>query len=283
MLLEISNLQKHYGDFRLDCSLKVKKGRITGIIGANGAGKTTTFKGILGLIFPENGEIRIFGKNVKELSKEEKRKIGNVMAESGFSPMLKGKEIIQIMKSMYPEFDEEKFLGKCEHYQIPLQKPLKDFSTGMKAKFKILIALSYNADLLILDEPTVGLDYMTRNEILDELRDYMTKEGKGVLISSHISSDLEGVCDDLYFMQKGKIVLHEDADRIVSQYGILKLTEEEYEKLDKKYLLYVMKNAYSIEALTNEKQYYGDNYPECVVEKGSIDQVILFLTKGEAV
>ena len=153
----------------------------------------------------------------------------------------------------------------------------------MKAKFKILIALSYNADLLILDEPTVGLDYMTRNEILDELRDYMTKEGKGVLISSHISSDLEGVCDDLYFMQKGKIVLHEDADRIVSQYGVLKLTEEEYEKLDKKNLLYVMKNAYSIEALTNEKQYYCNNYPECVVEKGSIDQVILFLTKGEAV
>ena len=205
------------------------------------------------------------------------------MAESGFSPLLKGKEIIQIMKSMYPEFEEEKFLEKCKHYQIPLQKPLKDFSTGMKAKFKILIALSYNADLLILDEPTVGLDYMTRNEILDELRDYMTREGKGILISSHISSDLEGVCDDLYFMQKGKIVLHEDADRIVSQYGVLKLTEEEYKKLDKKYLLYVMKNAYSIEALTNEKQYYGDNYPECVVEKGSIDQVILFLTKGEAV
>lgn len=283
MLLKIDGLKKNYKDFSLDCSMQVKKGSVTGVIGANGAGKTTTFKTILGLIHPEGGTIELLGKDLSEITKEDKMQIGTVLAEIGFSTQLKVKDIVGIMKVMYPKFDAERFLKKCEHYKIPQDKLLKDFSTGTRAKLRVLVAMSYDARLLILDEPTVGLDYMTRNEIIDEMRDFMENEEKGILISSHISSDLEGICDDLYFLHNGKIKLHEDTDKILSDYGVLKVSKEQQEMMDKKYVLYEIQTDYGFELLTNEKQYYADNYPDCVIEKGSVDQVIRFITKGVAV
>lgn len=283
MLLKIDGLKKSYKGFSLDCSMQVQKGSVTGVIGANGAGKTTTFKAILGLIHPEGGSIELLGKDISKITKEDKMQIGTVLAEIGFSTQLKVKDIVGIMKAMYPKFDEERFLKKCEHYKIPQDKLLKDFSTGTRAKLRVLVAMSYDARLLILDEPTVGLDYMTRNEIIDEMRDFMENEEKGILISSHISSDLEGICDDLYFLQNGKIKLHEDTDKILSDYGVLKVSKEQQEILDKKYILYKLQTDYGFELLTNEKQYYADNYSDCVIEKGSVDQVIRFITKGVAV
>lgn len=283
MLLKIDGLKKSYKGFSLDCSMQVQKGSVTGVIGSNGAGKTTTFKAILGLIHPEGGSIELLGKDISKITKEDKMQIGTVLAEIGFSTQLKVKDIVGIMKAMYPKFDEERFLKKCEHYKIPQDKLLKDFSTGTRAKLRVLVAMSYDARLLILDEPTVGLDYMTRNEIIDEMRDFMENEEKGILISSHISSDLEGICDDLYFLQNGKIKLHEDTDKILSDYGVLKVSKEQQEILDKKYILYKLQTDYGFELLTNEKQYYADNYSDCVIEKGSVDQVIRFITKGVAV
>lgn len=281
MLLKIDGLKKNYGDFHLDCSLEVKKGRITGIIGANGAGKTTTFKAILGLIRPDEGSVKVLGKDFSEITKEDKACIGTVMAENGFSSMLKVNEIASIMDALYPKFQKKDFLEKCEHFQLPLNKPVKDFSTGMKAKLKVILAMSYEASLLILDEPTVGLDYLTRNELLDQMRDYMEQEDRGILISSHISEDLESICDDLYFLSKGTILLHEDTDKILSDYGVLKLSEEQYDALDKRFVSYLRKNTYGYELLTANRQFYADNYPELVLEKGSIDQVYVFLMKGE--
>lgn len=281
MLLKIDGLKKNYGDFHLDCSLEVKKGRITGIIGANGAGKTTTFKAILGLIRPDGGSVKVLGKDSSEITKEDKACIGTVMAENGFSSMLKVNEIASIMDALYPKFQKKVFFEKCEHFQLPLNKPVKDFSTGMKAKLKVILAMSYEASLLILDEPTVGLDYLTRNELLDEMRDYMEQEDRGILISSHISEDLESICDDLYFLSKGTILLHEDTDKILSDYGVLKLSEEQYDALDKRFVSYLRKNTYGYELLTANRQFYADNYPELVLEKGSIDQVNVFLMKGE--
>lgn len=280
MLLKIDNLQKNYKDFQLNCSLEVLKGRVTGVIGGNGAGKTTTFKAVLGLIFPESGRIELFGKEISEISREDKMRIGTVMAETGFSSMLNIKEIIGIMDALYPAFQKAGFLEKCRHYQLPIDKAIKDFSTGMKAKLKVLLAMSYDASLLILDEPTLGLDYMTRNEIIDEMRDFMANEEKGILISSHISSDLEGICDDLYFLHEGKIKLHEDTDKILSDYGVLKLNQEQYACLQNKHSIYKIQTDYGFEVLTNEKQYFTDNYPDFVMEKGSLDQVIRFITKG---
>lgn len=283
MLLKLDQVQKHYKDFQLDCSMEVKEGYVTGLIGANGAGKSTTFKAILGLIQMEGGTIEILGKKQSEFTIRDKEEIGVVLSEHTFSSMMTVNDVVAVMKAMYRQFDSKQFLEKCQKYNLPLQKKIKDFSTGMKAKFKLLIAISYHAKLLILDEPTVGLDSVTRNELLDEMREYMCQEGRAILISSHISSDLEGLCDDLYFMQDGKILFHEDTDVILSQYAMLKVSEEQYQKMDKQYLLYRKKVPFGYELLTKEKQYYLENYPSIVTEKGNIDDIILFIMKGEAV
>lgn len=281
MLLKVENVQKQYKDFRLNCSLQVEEGRITGIIGANGAGKSTTFKAVLGLIKTDGGSIELLGKEQKQITASDKEEIGVVLAESTFSYLFTVKDIAAVMEGMYHKFDKNVFMKKCEGYGLPVTKQLKDFSTGMKAKLKLLVAMSYDARLLILDEPTVGLDSVIRSELLDEIREYMNREGRGVLISSHISSDLEGLCDDLYFIQNGEILLHEDTDVLLSEYATLKVSEEQYEKLDKRYILYRKKEAFGYELLTKEKQYYLDNYRDIVVENGNIDALMLLVTKGE--
>lgn len=283
MLLKLDKVQKKYKDFSLNCSIQVEEGCVTGIIGANGAGKSTTFKAILGLIQTDGGTIEILGKNQKDITVRDKEEIGVVLSENTFSCVLTIKDVIAVMKAMYQKFDQKLFIRKCEKYGLPLDKQIKDFSTGMKAKFKLLIAISYDAKLLILDEPTVGLDSVIRGELLDEMREFMNQEGKAILISSHISSDLEGLCDDLYFIQDGKILFHEDTDVILSEYAMLKVSEEQYRTIDKTYILYQKKASFGYELLTKEKQYYLDNYREIVAEKGNIDDVMLLVTKGEAV
>ena len=185
------------------------------------------------------------------------------------------------MSRFYPDFQEEEFRGRCERFKIPLNKQIKEFSTGMKAKLNVLLALSHHSRLLILDEPTAGLDVVAREEILDLLREYMEIPGRSIVISSHISGDLEHFCDDLYMIHEGKIVLHEETDRILEEYGFLKVSEQEYEALDKEYLLRVRKESFGYSCLTNQKNYYLENYPGIIVEKGSVDEVISMLVKGE--
>ena len=274
-------VKKSYGEFQLDCSLNIEKGRITGLVGENGAGKSTVFKAVLGLISYDGGEIKILGKTPQELNEKEKEQMGVVLAEAGFSGYLKGKDVKAVLAKLYPKFEEEKFLQMCERYQIPLDKFLKEYSTGMKAKLNLIIALTHQADFLMLDEPTAGLDVGAREGMLDILRTYMEEEPeRSILISSHISSDLEHLCDDIYVIHKGKIVLHEEMDRILEKYAMLKVSEEQYQALDKNYILKERKENFGIACLTNEKQYYTENYPEIVVESGSLDQVILMLTGG---
>ena len=152
----------------------------------------------------------------------------------------------------------------------------------MKAKLNLIIALTHQAEFLMLDEPTAGLDVGARERMLDILREYMEEEPeRSILISSHISSDLEHLCDDIYVIHKGKIVLHEAMDTILEKYAVLKVSEDQYQAVDKRYLLKEKKEFFGVACLTNEKQYYIENYPEIVVESGSLDQVILMLTGGE--
>ena len=281
MLLQLENVQKQYHDFHLNCSLQVEEGCITGIIGANGAGKSTTFKAVLGLIKTEGGTIRILGKNSREITIADKQQIGVVLAENTFNDTLTIEDIIPVMAAMYPAFRKDKFIDKCKQYDLPFKQQFKDFSTGMKAKFKLLLAMSYGARLLILDEPTAGLDAVVRNDLLDEMRKYMQQDGRAILISSHISSDLEGLCDDLYFIQNGKVLFHEDTDVILSDYAVLKVNEEQRRLMDKNYIIYEMKESFGYKLLTKEKQFYLDNYPGIVAEKGNIDEIMLIITKGE--
>ncbi|MDE7038222.1 MAG: ABC transporter ATP-binding protein, partial [Lachnospiraceae bacterium] len=156
------------------------------------------------------------------------------------------------------------------------------FSTGMKRKLQVLAARTHKARLLILDEPTAGLDVIARDELLDMLRAYMEQEDRAILVSSHISSDLEGLCDDIYMINDGKIILYEETDVLLDNYGILKLTDEQYEKLDKKHILRHKKEEFGYSCLTDERQFYQENYPDDAVEKGTIDELILMMIRGKA-
>ena len=281
-MLEINSLVKKYGDFTLNCTMKVDKGRITGLVGENGARKSTTFKAALGLISYDAGNVSLMGKAPAELSEKDKEKIGVTLAESGFSGYLKVKDVVPVMDAIYPEFDRSAFLELCGKFGVPLDKYIKDFSTGMKAKLKVLAAITHNADLLIMDEPTTGLDVMARERILNLFREYMEEdENRSILISSHISSDLEGLCDDIYMIHNGQIILHEDTDILLNEYGLIKADASQYEKLEKEYILSVRKEAFGYACLTNQRQYYMENYPDLVVEKGTLDEVITMMIGGE--
>lgn len=277
-MLKISHLKKNYKDFSLDCSMEVQPGMITGLIGKNGSGKSTTFKALLGLIRPDGGAVELFGKKAAEITTEDKQKLGVVFADSGFSMYLTAAGVARIMESAYQDFDREKFLKQCTRFNLPTDKKIKEFSTGMKARFKVLVALSHKAELLILDEPTVGLDVVARDEVLGMLREYMEEnENSSILISSHISTDLESLCDDFYMIHNGKIILHEDTDVLLSDYAVIKVSEEEYRKLDQQYLLKTKKEAYGYSCLTNQKKFYMENYPDIVIENGKIDDLVVMM------
>lgn len=282
MVVQLNNMEKNYPAFHLNVSLEVREGCITGLIGQNGAGKSTTFKAIIDLVRPESGTVRVFGKTPRELTAEDRQRIGVVFPGSGFSEYLNVKDISQILDKLYPRFRKDLFLGKCREFGLPERKNLKTFSTGMKAKLKILTALCHYPQLLILDEPTAGLDIVARDELLDMLRQYMEDESHAILVSSHISTDLEGICDDIYMIHQGGIVLHEDTDILLGQYGLLKVEGKDYPSLDKRYILKTKKEAYGYSCLTSRKQYYQENYPGCVIEKGSIDEIIMMTVKGES-
>ena len=282
MLVQLDHVIKKYGSFTLELNMQIPENRIIGLIGANGAGKSTTFKLMIGLIRPDQGNAEVFGRNAADLGAEEKQKIGVVFSDSGFSEYLRVQQLIPVMKRFYPDFQEKEFRKRCERFKIPLNKQIKDFSTGMKAKLNVLLALSHDSRLLLLDEPTAGLDVVAREELLDLLREYMEILDRSIVISSHISGDLEHFCDNLYMIHEGKIVLHEETDHILEDYGFLKISEQEYENLDKEYLLRVRKEHFGYSCLTDQKNYYLENYPGIVVEKGSVDEVISMLVKGEA-
>ncbi len=283
-MLKFAGVKKQYGAFVLDVSMEVKPGTVTGLIGANGAGKSTTFRAALNLIGTDSGEIRLFGKDVRMLTPQDKQKLGVVLSDSGFSEYLTVLDVAAILDAMYKEFSRERFLGRCEEFGLPFKKKIRDFSTGMKAKLKLLTAISYGAELLILDEPTAGLDVVAREELLALLQDYLgEQEERSVLISSHIASDLEKFCDEIYMIHDGKIILHEETDILLGSYGILKVGEAQYDRLDKRAVLCRKKEEYGYCLLTDSRQFYRENEPELIVEKCGIDDVILMMTKGESI
>ncbi len=281
-MLSVNQLKKCYGSFTLDCTLCVPEGSITGLIGLNGAGKSTTFKAILGLIAYDSGTIRLFDKEIGNFTKKEKEDIGVVLSYSGFSELLSARDLIPILSGFYTRFDPHAFRGLCEQYRLPMNRKIKDLSTGMRAKLKVLTALAHQPRFLILDEPTSGLDVIARDQILELLRNYMEEdESRSILISSHISSDLEGLCDDIYMIHQGSILLHEDTDIILSRYGILKMKESRFTSLDKRYMMRWRREPYGICCLTDQKQYYVENAPDLAVENGSLDQTLTMMIKGE--
>lgn len=279
-MLQLKNVKKKYQGFELDCTMEVKPGCVTGLIGKNGAGKTTVFKSALGLIRTDGGQIEVLGKTPDSLMPSDREDMGVVLADSGFGGYLTVQDYIPVMKAMYHRFDEAYFVEKCKEFDLPMKKKIKEFSTGMKRKLQVTAAISHKARFLILDEPTAGLDVIVRDELLEILREYM-EEDHAILISSHISGDLEDFCDDIYMIDEGRVVLHEETDVLTDGYGLLKVTDEQYKVLDKSYILRYKKEEFGYSCLTSEKQFYLENYPDIIVEKGSIDNVIKMMIRGE--
>lgn len=229
--IEIKNLTKKFKGFSLDnVSISLPTGCIMGLIGENGAGKTTVIKSVLGLIHPDGGKISIFGK---EPTSEMKNDIGVVLDEIGIPIQFNIKDVDSIMKNIFTKWDSNVFYDYIKKFSLPDKKAFKTFSKGMKMKLGIAIALSHNAKLLILDEPTSGLDPLVRDEIIDIFNDFTRDETHSILISSHIVSDLEKICDYITFIHNGKITLCEEKDILLEKYGFINTSEDVLAGLDK--------------------------------------------------
>lgn len=281
-MITFENVKKRYGDYIFDVpSMNIPQGIITGFVGKNGAGKSTAIGLALGLIKPDSGSVKTFGIPARDLTPADKLKLGVSLDNSGFSMQLNVSDIEHILNKMYPEFERDYFNKKCKELNIPKNKKIGEFSSGMKVKLKVLVAITHKARLIILDEPTAGLDVEARSEVLDMLREYIAfDDTRSILITSHISSDLENLCDDIYLIHDGKLILHEDTDAIVEQYGVLKVNDEQFEKLDKSYILKSRKEKYGYACFVSSKAFYKENYPDIVIENGGIDELILMMTGG---
>ena len=275
--IEIKNLSKSYKDFSLNnVSLNIPCGCVTGFIGQNGAGKSTTIKSILNMTKTDSGEITVFGAdNIKE-EKLIKENIGVVFDDIGFHPNLKPKHIDKIMKGIYKEWDSKVFFDYLDRLSLPAKKKVGDYSRGMQMKLQIATALSHNAKMLIMDEPTGGLDPIVRNEILDIFMDFIQDSDHTVFLSSHIITDLERIADYIVFIHNGKILLSEDKESISERHGILKCTKEQFESVDKADVIGYRMSSFGIEALVGNQEECRKKYPKLLCEKTSLEEIMLF-------
>lgn len=280
--IELQNLSKRYKDFELkNISFNVPQGCIVGLIGENGAGKTTTIKSILNITKSE-GTIKIFGEDIRKNEKKIKEKIGVVLDDSFLSEYLTPKQINSIMKDIYSTWEENKYIKLLKQFNLPLNKIIKEFSSGMKMKLKIAVAISHNPQILILDEPTSGLDPVVRNEILDIFRKYIEEdETRSILLSSHITTDLEHISDYIIFIEKGNIVFNMPTPELLENYGIIKCSKDDFLKIDSKDYIRYKKEKYQYEVLTNDKNNIRKKYNITTIDKSSIEEIMLFYIKGE--
>lgn len=280
--IELKKVSKKYNGFELkNITFDVPKGSIVGLIGENGAGKTTTIKSILNVI-NSTGEIKILGKNMKDNEKEIKQEIGVVLDDSFLSEYLTPKNINTIMKDMYYKWDTNKYFKYLKQFELPINKLIKEFSSGMKMKLKIATAISHNPKILILDEPTSGLDPIVRNEILDIFRKFIEEdEEKSILISTHITSDLEHISDYIVFINKGEILFTLPTSELLENYGIVKCSKEDYEKIQSSDYIALKKQKYQYEILVNDKFEFKKKYNIATIDKPSIEDIMLFYVKGE--
>lgn len=274
--LEIKNLTKRYGDFKAEVSFSVPGGAVVGLIGENGAGKSTVIKSILGIVRPDGGKIFFDGKEIDRLSREERQKIAYVLDDTGLPDELTLKMLGSVLKNMFSTWDKEKFKCLISSLKLPENKPVKEFSKGMKMKAAIAVSLSYDSKLLILDEPTSGLDPVVRDEILGMIYDYVSGDDRAVLISSHITSDLEKLCDYIVYMHGGKVVLNEPKDELLEKYAVYSVDKKIVPELDRRAVIKVLEKEYRTEILA-----YRDEMPEGFdMRPVRLDDIMLFYSKG---
>ncbi len=277
-VIEIKDLIKKYDEFTLKVNMDIPSGLIIGLIGENGAGKTTLIKCILNIINNYKGEIKIFNlDNKKDSLKEE---IGVVLDNSFFPEILKVKDIDTIMKSIYQKWDSKLFFKYLQDFQLPNDKTLKELSKGMLKKLEIATALSHHPKLLILDEPTSGLDPVVRSEVLEIFQNFISDEDHSIILSTHITSDLEHIADRIIFIDNGSIVSNLEYNEILDNYGILKCDSKTFEKLDKSDIIKYKKNKYNYEVLVNNKTKVKKKYKDIVIDKITLEDFMVLMIKG---
>ena len=278
--LTISGLTKTYPDFVLDhVSFTVPSGSIVGLIGENGAGKSTTIHAALGLIQKEAGHTAILGK--EELDAETREQIGVVFDGSNYPEILSPKKISRVMKHIYRSWDEPAYLRLLKQFSLPPDKPIRQFSKGMKMKLAITAALSHHSKLLILDEATSGLDPVIRDDILDMLLDFVQNEEHSILISSHITSDLEKIADYIVFIHEGKVVFSKPKDELTEQYGIIKCGAAQFDAIEKSDIIVSRKMDYEWQVLISDRDKMQKKYRDALIVPAAIDEIMLLYIKGE--
>lgn len=278
--IEIKGLVKKYDDkFQLGkLDLTIPKGVIVGLIGENGAGKTTLLKAILNIIHIDSGTIKINGEDNKK--EEKKENIGVVLDNMFFPEILTAKDIELAMRGIAKNWDTELYYNYLKEFSLPVDKPLKALSKGMRKKLEIATALSHHPDILILDEATSGLDPVIRNEILDIFLNFIQDENHTIILSTHITTDLEHVADKIVFIDQGKIVLDQDRDELIDHYGILKCDPDKMEQVKKEDYLCYKKNKYDVEFLVADRDKTRKKYPNFVVDKVTLEELMLLMIKG---
>ena len=276
-VIELKDVVKDYGDFKLDkISFAVPEGSVCGFIGQNGAGKTTTINLILDVIKKDAGEVLLFGQPVDGKSASLREDVGVVFDEMGFHDFMTGKDINIMMKNIYKNWDEEVFFDYLKRFSLPSKKPCGKFSRGMRMKLQIAVALSHHAKMLIMDEPTSGLDPIVRNEMINIFREFVVEEDHTILLSSHITGDLEKIADEVVFIDGGRIVLSGNKDEILEKHGILKCKKDELSKISESLIVSFEESSFGAEVLVNDRHAAAKLYPDMLIEPALLEQIMIF-------
>ena len=276
--IELKGLVKQYKTFTLGpIDLTVPGGSILGLIGENGAGKTTLIKSMLGIVNPSDGEVRLLGADPGRAKED----IGVVMDDCFFSEYLRVKDVNTVLSRVYKGWDKGRFRDYLDKFGLAGTKYIKELSRGMRMKLSLAAALAHRPKLLLLDEATAGLDPVVRDEILDEFLDFVSDEDHGILISSHITSDLEKAADYIAYLHDGKLLMCDEKDRLLESYGRLVCARADLEQVDRSYLVSTRKSQYSTEALIRNRSEFTRRYPRLTVEPITLDELMVFVVRGE--
>ena len=274
--LEIKNLTKTFPGFTLDhLNLTLPSGCVMGLIGENGAGKSTTIRLILDMLRSDSGTITILGRDSRENTRLTKEEVGVVLDEIGLPECLNTRQVGKVMAGTFRSWNQAEYERILKQFNLPEGKPFKAFSRGMKMKLGIAIALSHGSKLLLLDEPTGGLDPVVRDEVVEMFSDFTRDESHSILISSHIVSDLEKLCDYIAFLHKGKLLLCEEKDQLLAEYGMLHCAGEEIDAIDPEAVIYRKSSPYGVQAIVRRQAVPGD----LPISPISIEELFVFMVK----
>ena len=280
--IEIKGITKHYDGFTLDhVSFEVPKGSVMGYIGQNGAGKTTTIKSLLNIIPIDNGKISMLGLDHIKDEAEIKQRIAVVFDELPFHDIFNANDMAKIFEGLYSQWDNGMYKEYLERFQLPGRKKIGQFSKGMKMKLQIACALSHNAELLVMDEPTTGLDPVVRDEILHIFMEYLDREERSILMSSHITSDLEKIADSVTYIHKGKILVSGHKDEILQKHGMIKCSKAEMKDIDPKDIVSARINDFGAEAMVYDKEAVNEKYRGLLVNPTSLEEIMLYYVNKE--